>query len=83
VKSAISAPSSRLWSRSLVVGAAQSTGRSRARLEPLARWLGRVGGGVLRELGLGVLQLRELLLPAILEAAGDQPIFWAGPGPAS
>ena len=43
------------------------------RLELLARGLA-AGHDVLGELGLGVFEFAELLLPAVLEAAGDQAI---------
>ena len=72
--SAISARSSRLRSRSAVVVAAHSVGQvAGERLELLARGLA-AGHDVLGELGLGVFELAELLLPAVLEAAGDQAV---------
>ena len=74
VTSTIIARSSRLRSRWAVVSAAHSFGRSRAS----ASRCSREGSGarlvLLGELGLGFGELAQLLLPARLEAAGDEPV---------
>ena len=73
--SAISARSSRLRSFSDVLSGRPQRGQvARECLELLARGLRR-GRDLLGELGLGVGELAELLLPAGLEAARDEAVL--------